>query len=83
MHKQNYNHLPTNLNEIQLQNNNKQILLLHEQMNVYIPISKLTRTINSVLIKGPKLWNILPTNIQNIKNENLLKKRVNNMLLND
>ena len=41
-----------------------------------IQISKSTRTINSLLIKGPKLWNLLPTNIQNIKNENLFKKRV-------
>ena len=35
------------------------------------------------MIKGPKLWNLLPTNIQNIKNENLFKKRLKNMLLND
>ena len=38
-------------------------------------------------MKGLKLWNLLPTNlyinIQNIKNENLFKKRVKNMLLND
>ena len=32
------------------------------------------------MIKGPKLWNLLPTNI---KNENVFKKRVTNMLLND
>ena len=48
-----------------------------------IPISKSTRTINSLMIKGPKLWNLLPTNIQNIKNENLFKKRVKNILIND
>ena len=35
------------------------------------------------MIKGPQLLNLLPTNIQNIKNENLFKKRVTNLLLNE
>ena len=47
-----------------------------------ITISNSTRTINSLLIKF-QLWNLLPTNIQNIKNENVFNKRVKNMLLND
>ena len=81
MHKQYYNQLPTNLTKIHKKNNNKYTLRTNKTYT--IPISKSTRTINSLLIKGPKLWNLLPTNIQNIKNENLFKKRVKNMLIND
>ena len=81
MHKQYYNQLPTNLTKIHTQNNNK--YTLRTNITCTIPISKSTITINSLLIKGPKLWNLLPTNIQNIKNENLFKKRIKNMLLND
>ena len=88
MHKQYYNQLPTNLTKIHKKNNNKYTLrtnktyTISKDMNVLaIPISKSTRTINSLLIKGAKLWNLLPTNIQNIKN--LFKKRVKNMLIND
>ena len=50
---------------------------------VYIPISKSTKTIHSLLIKGPKICNSLLINIQNIKNENLFNKRVKHMLIND
>ena len=81
MHKQYYNQLPTNLTKIHTKNNNKYTLRTNKTYT--IPISKSTRTINSLLIKGPTLWNLLPTNIQNIKNENLFKKRVQNMLIND
>ena len=83
MHKQYYNQLPTNLTKIHTNNNNKYILRTNKTYIPIIPISKSTRTINCLLIKGPKFWNLLPTNIQNIKNENLFKKRVKNMLLND
>ena len=81
MNKQYYNQLPTNLTKIHKKNNNKYTLRTNK--TYIIPISKSTRTINSLMIKGPKLWNLLPTNIQNIKNENLFKKRLKNMLLND
>ena len=80
MHKQYYNQLPTNLTKIHKKHNK---YTLRTNKTYTIPISKSTRTINSLLIKGPKLWNLLPTNIQNIKNETLFKKRVQNMLLND
>ena len=49
----------------------------------FITISKSTRTIISMIIKGLKLWKLLPTNILNIKNGNLFKKRIKNMILND
>ena len=69
MHIQYYNQSPTNLIKIHKINNN--IYILYEQIKrirIYtIPISKSTRTINSLLIKSPKLWNLRPTNIQNIK----------------
>ena len=81
MHKQFVNQLPTNLTEIHKQNNNKYNLRTNKTYT--IPISKSTRTINTLLIKGPKLWNLLPTNIQNIKNKNVLNKIVTNMLLDD
>ena len=81
MHKQYYNKLLKNLTKIHKKNNNKYTLRTNKTYT--IPISKSTRIINSLLIKGPKLWNLLPTNIQNIKNENLFKKRVKNMLIND
>ena len=77
----NLNLMLTNLTKIHKKNNNKYTLRTNKTYT--IPISKSTRTINSLLIKGPKLWNILPTNIQNIKNEKLFKKRVKNMLIND
>ena len=81
MHKHYYNQLPTNLTNKIIKNNNK--YTLRKNKTYTIPISKSTITINSLLIKGPQHWNLLPTNIQNIKNENLFKKRVNIMLLND
>ena len=81
MHKQYYNQLPTNLTKIYKKNNNKYTLRTNK--TYIIPISKSTKTINSLLIEGPKIWNLLPTNIQNIKNENVFKKIVKNMLLKD
>ena len=70
MHKQYYNQLP-NLTEIHIQYNNKYNLRTNKTYT--IPISKSTRTINSLQIKGQKLWNLLLTNILNIKNENVIK----------
>ena len=64
MHKQYYNELQTNLTKIHIQNNNKYTLRTNKTYT--IPISKSIST-NSLLITDPKLWNLLPTNIQNIK----------------
>ena len=77
MHIQILNQLPTNLTEIHIQNIiNTYKYTLRTNKTYTIPIPKLTRTIDSLLIKSPTLWNLLPINIKNIKNDKVFKKRV-------
>ena len=49
--------------------------------NLYVPICRTNMGCNSLVIKGPKLWNSLPPQIKSIHNINTFKTKIKDMLL--
>ena len=66
------NNNPINLSSVHIKYKNK--YKLRNKPSYKIPFSKSTQLINNILITGPKLWNNLPNNINNIQNQNQYKK---------
>ena len=62
------NNLALNVSSVHIKHVNKYKLI--NKPSYKIQFSKSTQLINIILITGPKLWNNLPNNIKNIKNQN-------------